>query len=160
MVQVDHISAEDLAWVMDALSIPGVRNRNLLPTITKKGRVGHLLLLDIDPAAETDVARFIVETIGSYGYHRIPTGHVFHRTISQRKEFRIRKGEKELACSICLKKRGGDETGYFAIESDDLFSLVRRIRDELGCALSPMELRRKIEETAKSARVGVQYIEL
>ena len=40
LVQVDHISAEDLAWVIEATCMPGVRNRNLISTITKRAEQG------------------------------------------------------------------------------------------------------------------------
>ncbi|WP_041286506.1 nickel insertion protein [Desulfomonile tiedjei] len=162
LVQVDHLSAEDLSWVMEALCIPGVRNRNLLPTITKKGRVGHLLLLDIDVRYEADISRFIVEVIGSYGYHRIESKHVFQPTSIEERELVIRNREKELSCRVRLKKRGGDESGFFAIESDDLYAIVKRIRDDLGCVVSPMGLRRKIEGAVVPAPsgAGVQVIQL
>jgi uncharacterized protein (DUF111 family) len=162
LVQVDHISAEDLSWVMDALCFPGVRNRNILPTITKKGRVGHLLLLDIDPRCEADISRFIVEVIGSYGYHRIESRHVFHPATIEERQLVIRKSEKEFSCRVRLKKREGDETGFFAIESEDLYTIVKRILDEMGCVMSPMKLRRKIEAAAGPALAGagVQIIQL
>jgi uncharacterized protein (DUF111 family) len=162
LVQVDHISAEDLSWVMEALCIPGVRNRHILPTFTKKGRVGHLLLLDIDPRCEADISRFIVEVIGSYGYHRIESRHVFQPATIEERELVIRNSEKEFSCRVRLKKREGDNTNCFAIESDDLYAIVKRIRDEMNCIMSPMKLRRKIEGTAvpAPAGAGVQIIQL
>ena len=152
LVQVDHISAEDLAWVIEATCMPGVRNRNLISTITKKGRAGHLLLLDIDPAAEGEIARFIAETIGSYGYHRIPTSHVHWATQIEQMEITISKEEKSISSTIRLKKRTSDQTDCTSIESDDLYALVKRIREELGCSVSPMQLRRKIEVAAASGK--------
>lgn len=157
LVQVDHLSGEDLAWVIKALDMPGVRNRNLLPTVTKKGRAGHLLLLDIDPGAEAEVARFIVETIGSYGYHRIQSSHVYHATTIRERKLVIRRGGKEISEVVRLKSRRGDESGSFTFECEDLFSLLKRIREELDCFLSPMELRRKIEGAGEPAE-GVWYI--
>lgn len=162
LVQVDHISAEDLSWIMDALCIPGVRNRNLIPTITKKGRVGNLLLLDIDPRHEADISRFIVEVIGSYGYHCIASKHVFEPTAIQERQFLIRKDGMEISCTLHLKRRGGDESGFYAVESEDLYEIVRRIQEELGYLISPMKLRRMIDESAVSppSGTGLQIIQL
>lgn len=100
LVQVDHLRAEDLSWLMEALCMPGVRNGNLLPTITEKGHVGHLLLLDIYPGFETDISRFIVEVIGSYGYLRMERRHILHPATMKRREPVIRDCEKELSCSL------------------------------------------------------------
>ena len=122
LVQVDHISAEDLSWVMDALCLPGIRNRNLLSTITKKGRIGNLLFLDIDPKHEADISRFIVEVIGSYGYHRIESKHVFNPTTIEEREIVIRKGEKEISCRLRLKKQGGTKAA--SLPSKVMISIV------------------------------------
>jgi len=159
LVQVDHISAEDLSWVMDALCIPGVRNRNLLPTVTKKGRVGHLLLLDIDPKFEEDISRFIVEVIGSYGYHRIESRHIFRETATEHTELVFRSHGKEISCAVRLKKRAGEENGFFAIESNDLYEVIQRIKDELGLVVSPMKLRGKIEGATPDT-AGARIIDL
>ena len=51
ITQIDHLTGEDIGWALEALDVPGIRNRNVIPTLTKKGRMGHLLLLDLEPKA-------------------------------------------------------------------------------------------------------------
>ena len=69
LYQVDHLSGEEIGWMFDSLAIPGVRNRNLVPTLTKKGRIGHLLILDIDPEVEAEISNLLFECLA---VHRVP----------------------------------------------------------------------------------------
>jgi Nickel insertion protein len=145
LVQLDRLTGEDIGWALESLAIPGVRNRNLVPTLTKKGRTGYLLFIDAEADAEEEVGRFLMENLDTYGYHRIKTEHVHLKTVTKTITVLVSKEGQSIEEHVRLKGRGDCENGPFFVESDDLFSLQARIVDELGDTISPNELRRTIE---------------
>ena len=148
LVQLDHLTGEDIGWAMEADGLPGIRNRNLISTLTKKGRMGHLLLLDVDPEAEADVGRFLLESLTTSGYHRIETRHVHYRTVLRRVNVIVKKGDTQLTATVRLKRDAQNEGGPFFIESDDLFALHQQVIDKMDVKLFPLEIRRRIEMMA------------
>ncbi len=149
VAQADHLSGEEIGWALEALSIPGVRNRSLVPTLTKKGRTGYILMVDVEPEAEDGVARLLLDTFGIYGYHRISTRHVHHEVVIDTKEIIVDRGRNSIKDTVRIKKVSGNDHGSCFLESDDLFSLQMRIDKELGVRLSPKNLRRQIEALAE-----------
>jgi uncharacterized protein (DUF111 family) len=154
--QVDHLSGEEIGWMFDSLAIPGVRNRSLISTLTKKGRIGHLLLLDVDPEAEAEIASLLFDRLAVNGYHRIESSHVFQKTSVQQIDVKVRKGDKEISGRIRLKERVIGQSERSCFESDDFFSLLQHVYDDLGAAISPMELRSRIEAGRNSQNDGIR----
>lgn len=145
LCQVDHLNGEEIGWMFDSLALPGVRNRTLLPTLTKKGRAGHLLMLDIEPDVEKEVASLLFECLAIHGYHRVESTHVFQKTHIRLIDVTVRKGNKEISGNIRMKEPVIGRLERSCFESDDLFSLLQHVYDELGAAISPMELKSKLE---------------
>jgi uncharacterized protein (DUF111 family) len=157
LCQVDHLSGEEIGWMFDSLAIPGVRNRSLVPTLTKKGRVGHLLILDIDPAVEEEIAKLLFECLAIHGYHRMASTHVYQKTHMRNIDVTVKKGNKEISGNIRMKEPVVGHVERSCFESDDLFSLLQHVYNELGAAMSPMELKSKIEaeSTAQNDRISI-----
>jgi pyridinium-3,5-bisthiocarboxylic acid mononucleotide nickel chelatase len=148
LVQLDHLSGEDLGWALKALDHPGIRNRNLIPVLTKKGRMGYLLLLDIDPEAEGEIAQYLLDSFTTNGYHRIETRHVHRQTVTRSVKILVTKGGRELTGHVRLKRDKRYAQGPYFVESDDLFELHQRITDELDATVFPWEIRRRLETMA------------
>lgn len=148
LVQLDHLSGEDVGWALKALDYPGIRNRNLIPTLTKKGRMGNLLMLDIDPDAEADIAQYLLSSFTTHGYHRIETKHVHRETALRPVVVAVSRNGRQLSGQIRLKYDKRDPNGPFFAESDDIFELHRKIRDELNVTIFPWDVRRRVETAA------------
>ena len=130
ITQIDHLTGEDISWALEALDVPGIRNRNLIPTLTKKGRVGYLLILDVEPEAEAGMGRLLFETFGTHGHHRIQTQHVYQETVIKEVSLIVQREERSLCEKVRLKRKTEQESGPYYMEGDDLFSLQRRIHEE------------------------------
>jgi len=154
ITQIDHLTGEDIGWALEALDVPGIRNRNLIPTLTKKGRMGNLLLLDVEPDAEADVGRLLFEAFCTHGYHRIQTQHVYQETVIREISLIVQRGVRSLQENVRVKRKTEQESGPYLIESDDLFILQKRIHAELDVTVSPLELRRQIEAIAERSTKG------
>ena len=145
IAQADHLTGEEIGWALQVLSIPGVRNRNLIPTLTKKGRMGYILLVDVDANAEPEVARVLLESFAIYGYHRLQTRHVHRQVVIREMSIEIHCEEKSIKDKVRMKGLAEQNSGPYFVESDDLFSLQGRIQEELGITVPPKDLRRQIE---------------
>lgn len=149
LVQLDHLTGEDIGWAMKASGLSGIRNQNLISTLTKKGRMGHLLLLDVDPEAEADVGRFLTDSLMTHGYHRIETRHVHCCTVIRKVKVIVKQKEVRFSADVRLKRDAKKPGGPFFMESDDLFALQQQISEKLNLTLFPLEIRRSIETMAE-----------
>ncbi len=160
LVQLDNLTGEDIGWAMQANNLPGIRNRNLIATLTKKGRMGHLLLLDIDPEAEEQVGQFLLDSVTTHGYHRIETKHVHHRTVLRKVDVEVLHNGKQCKAAVRLKRDASKPGGPFFLESDDLFTLHQQILEQLNMTIFPLEIRRRLEMMAQEDEGDTLYLEL
>jgi uncharacterized protein (DUF111 family) len=145
--QIDHLSGEEAGWVLESETIPGLRNRQLISSMTKKGRPGYLLLLDIDPAQEEIVVQRLAEHLPVFGYHRLPTQHFFQRGIIEQVivNLRARNGRALEATVRCRTTMIGTTRRTF-FESDDLLNLQQRAQRELDVKTALLELKQRLEK--------------
>jgi uncharacterized protein (DUF111 family) len=75
LVEVDHACGDILASVMDDLAEQGVMNVNLVPSLTKKGRPGYLLFIDLPRDALDAVETVIARELGVLGWRVMHAEH-------------------------------------------------------------------------------------
>ena len=146
MFHVDHISGEEVGWALETVEIPGLRNRHLISTMTKKGRPGYILLLDIDPKLESEAVESISKYIPVFGYHRLNTQHKYRKSESDITKVVVRSDKNSVEFKIRFRTLPSDQgSKRLFIESDDLVALHRLVKKELGVDISPLELKKQIE---------------
>lgn len=147
MFQIDHLSGEEAGWVLESETISGLHSRQLIPTMTKKGRPGYLLLLDIDPAQEEKVVQALTEHLPVFGYHRVSTQHFIQRGITGRiiVNLRTRDGRSLEAPVQCRATLIGRTPRTF-FEADDLLNLQQRAQKELEVKIALLELKQRLEK--------------
>ena len=128
MVQVDDATGEVLQDVCEQLHRIGARNVQLLASLGKKGRPGHVLLIDVDAALEEDVALLIGTELGAWGYRVLESRH---------RHFDIRLGRRTLVLQTtsgpetfelgCKEIRSGDRLLAIKVEHDHLVALRARL---------------------------------
>lgn len=144
IAQVDHLSGEELGWAMELLNVKGIRNKNVISTITKKGRPGYIFMLDVDPEQEKVIAELLARNLSIYGYHCINTVHKHMCTKLEEVNITITHQNKSLETKIWVKS--GDELeGFLSIESDNLLDLSKEVKEQLGVLITPLELKAKIK---------------
>ncbi len=79
-VQVDHLSGELLGDALEQLYAAGASNVQIISTLTKKGRPGSLITIDVLPGTLEAVERVVAVELGVTGWHRLATQHVHFRT--------------------------------------------------------------------------------
>ena len=76
IAQVDHAHGEALGHAMKELFRLGVRNAQLLSSITKKNRPGYVFLIDLPDDRVEEVAMFLGLELGIWGYHLLESSHI------------------------------------------------------------------------------------
>ena len=158
LFQIDHFSGEEAGWVLEAETIPGLRNRQLIPTVTKKGRPGYLLLLDVDPSQEEKAVQALGNHLPLFGYHRLPTRHLFQRGVLGRISVLLRAADgRSFEAFVRCRRTSPGQTPRTFFEADDLLEIQRRVSEVLGLEITPFDLRLRLE---KAIGKGVEQIEI
>ena len=129
LVQIDHLSGELIGNVIESFYQAGAKNVQVLSTLTKKNRPGHILLIDASAQTVEALEKIIVEECGSSGWHRIDTCHrhtdVFYlsRTIT----FRL-KDSGEVFCLAINGKQIADDTETIRPEYDSCLALQQELK--------------------------------
>ena len=75
--QIDHLGGEQLGTLIEVLFKEGVKNVHLVPSLTKKGRPGYLLFIDLGEETPERISELLAKEYGIRGYHLITTNHRF-----------------------------------------------------------------------------------
>ena len=75
MAQVDDASGELLGKVIKQLQAAGAINVQLASSLTKKGRPGYLLFIDLHDEQEDEIAEILAGELGVWGYRVLASQH-------------------------------------------------------------------------------------
>jgi len=75
--QIDHLGGEQLGTLIEVLFKEGVKNAHLVPSLTKKGRPGYLLFIDLGEETPERISELLAKEYGIRGFHLIDTEHHF-----------------------------------------------------------------------------------
>lgn len=149
LVQVDHLSGEILGNLWEQLSSKGAKNVQFLSTLTKKGRPGHLLLIDIPPERMSDLEDFLVSDLGVCGWHRLLSehAHVGTEVVSHKLIFRTPKGNLQMRVA---GKRIKNSLVSIRPEHDGCVQVQAKLKQEGGLEVPLREIERFISEAMNS----------
>jgi uncharacterized protein (DUF111 family) len=153
LFQIDQLSGEEVGWILETDRIPGVRNLQLISTLTKKGRPGYLLLLDVDPKRESNAVQTLSEFMPFFGYHRLRSRHVIKKGMARAATVVVHAGDRSVERVVrfrltCVAK--GICRAF--LEADDLVELNRRVKKDLKVALPVFELKQRINLLLKRSK--------
>ncbi len=75
MAQVDDVPGELMGEFIRRAEMLGARNVQALASITKKGRPGYVVYVDVPAAREADIATLFGAELGTWGYRVIAAEH-------------------------------------------------------------------------------------
>ena len=137
---VDDVSGEVLAHVIDKVMSRGAKDVSVIPTITKKGRPGHIISVICDSNNVNQLLDVLVSETGTLGV-RIRTSDrlIIPRQILTMK-IRIRNQNFTVRCKVA---KSGSNRKQFKVEYDD----IKKISEKL--ALSFKQTEELIKEQVK-----------
>ncbi len=142
-VQIDHLSGELLGDALTRLCAAGAMNVQLVPTLTKKGRPGQLLLVDVRHDRLASVEEVLLAELGVTGWHRLATEHVFFSTESLNCNVTVLTSAGPL-CAEVEGKRLKDPPGPIVPEHRSCVALCERLRAECGMQVPLREMVRLV----------------
>lgn len=75
MAQVDDVPGEQIGEFIRQAEALGARNVQVVASVTKKGRPGYLVYLDISAELETAAGRLLGAELGTWGYRILQAEH-------------------------------------------------------------------------------------
>lgn len=100
LAQVDHASNEVIGQAIQDLMQMGVRNVQLLNSITKKGRPSYLLLIDLPKPSISMVTVYLATELGIWGYHVMESQHIHFDISFKEKIMQLACGNKKLSYTL------------------------------------------------------------
>lgn len=125
-VQVDHLSGENLGQIIHYLYESGASNVQVIPTITKKNRPGHLFLIDCQPKNNDKIEKIVARELTSGGWHKINTEHRHLSTEIIKREVTIKLADKTFPF-VTVGKKIGEEGMNLRPEHQNCLDLKNEI---------------------------------
>jgi len=154
LAQVDDVSGEVLQDVAERLHAAGAYNLQVLASLGKKGRPGHVLLVDIDAAREEEVAVILGLELGVWGYRVLESRHRHFDITRSRCAVLVDAGTDAFEAEIgCKHIRHGERLLGLKVEHADLVTLRDRLQAK-GRGVSLSHLRAAVEVALRGAEAG------
>ena len=103
LVQIDDRSGEVLGHALEELMSLGARNVEVLSSVTKKGRPGSVVLIDLETDEEAGVAAYLAAELGAWGYHVLETQHRHFETVLEERSVIVTCGPRSRTFSMPCK---------------------------------------------------------
>jgi pyridinium-3,5-bisthiocarboxylic acid mononucleotide nickel chelatase len=103
LVQVDDATGETLQHATERVVAAGARNVQVLGTTTKKGRPGHVCLIDLPAEREDDVAAILAVELGAWGYHILESRHRHFDIKLETRSVRVEREGQALVAQVRCK---------------------------------------------------------
>ena len=130
LVQIDDRSGEVLGHALEELMGLGARNVQLLASVTKKGRPGNVLLLDLEDEAEPAIAAYLAAELGAWGYQILEASHRHFDTVVRARAVTVAVGAQERVFAMpCKFFYDGDRLLRVKVERADVEAVLRFVRE-------------------------------
>lgn len=148
--QADNVSGEVTGFAVGKIMELGARNVQLISSITKKNRPGHIIIIDTDDKHEGVISEFLARELRISGYHRIDTSHIFQRVTLSQRTLVIRTDGKRRTFR-CEIKIIGDPSNPLSIDVEhDALVKLQKVLKEQKKELSLSELKTAIESKLRA----------
>lgn len=161
LVQIDDRSGEELRQGLEGLVDMGVRNYQVLSSLTKKGRPGFVLLLDLDADIEGEIMTYLAAELGAWGYHRLQSVHEHFDVAPETREVTfVLDGSRTQFTIFCKVLRREGYVCRVKVEQRDVARIAEQLA-HLGRRLPHTTLRTRVEsEIAVHPDLGELTVEL
>lgn len=145
LVQIDHLPGDILGEALDRICSAGAKNVQLIPTLTKKGRPGQILIVDVPGDLEREIEEVLLAEVGVTGWHALTTRHVYYMTEVLDIDLAVLTPDGVLRHKVA-GKRLVKEGSAVVPEHRSCLELNERLVSECGLKVPLRELRRLIDE--------------
>lgn len=126
LVQIDDRSGEVLGNALEEVMSLGARNVQLLSSVTKKGRPGHVLLIDLEADVEASVGAYLAAELGAWGYQVLESAHRHFDTVLERRAVTVVCGARTRTFAMpCKFFHDGEKLLRVKVERADVETVQR-----------------------------------
>jgi len=129
-VQIDHLSGELIGEALEQMLANGAANVQLLPSLTKKGRPGQLLLIDVPRDKLSGIEEILITELGVGGWHCLHTQHVHFGTETVIMKLTFQTPNGPLHMKAKGKRSKDNEGGMVRPEHSCCVSVCQELRDK------------------------------
>lgn len=161
MAQVDDVPGELLGEFIQRVEGLGACNVQIVASVTKKGRPGYIVYVDVPASLESEVAVLLGAELGTWGYRILATEH---------KHFDIERLNVALTVSIAhstydfeLRAKTVSHAGRslrIKVEHDDLSSICGALREsghQVPLAVLKAAVENQLSASDNRTRVTVRF---
>jgi uncharacterized protein (DUF111 family) len=153
LLQIDHLSGEEIGQLIESMYEWGASNVHVLTTGTKKNRLGHLALVDASASDETALGRNLARHFGISGYHRLESVHCHDEVSSQKNPLVVRCKGGQLKMDIPVKVVGNRASPLFVrVQYEGLQEISQQLKKRFGVDASLTSLRLRIDALLATGR--------
>jgi pyridinium-3,5-bisthiocarboxylic acid mononucleotide nickel chelatase len=146
MAQVDDAPGELVQDVVERLQRVGSRNVHILSSLAKKGRPGHVLLIDVPEQHEDDVALLLGSELGVWGYRVLESRHRHFDIELNSTPLQVRVGDLLLTFDLSWK-RIEKQGRLLAVKAEhDHLAQIRDALEDNGVHVALRWLRTHLEQ--------------
>ena len=132
MIQVDHLTGENIGQAIDTFYAAGAANVQVVSSITKKNRPSYIFFIDCRRERAAQIEERIVMELSVGGWHRIETEHCYLHNRIDTFPLYLKAGGEEQVFQIEAKRFVG---GGIRPEHDSVMRLRDYIRKRWNCEL-------------------------
>jgi hypothetical protein len=150
LAQIDDRSGEVLGHALEELMTLGARDVQLLSSVTKKGRPGYVLLVDLDAGLGSAVAAYLATELGVWGFHVLEADHRHFEMVFEERIMTVACGARSQTFSLpCKFFFHEGELLRVKVERSDVEAVQRFVR-ETGKACSTDAIRSRLEHEVRT----------
>ena len=150
LFQTDHLSGEEIGYLIDQVHTWGAKNTHAIPTVTKKGRPGYILLVDLGDRQKAIIVKRIAIEFGLFGCHQIQTIHWHQMAATRAKKLKVRYKGREITAKMHFKLCGPEkDPAYARVEHDDVIAIQNQVQKIFGLRVSQHDLLQRLNGQAK-----------
>ncbi|WP_296753004.1 nickel insertion protein [Thiobacillus sp.] len=130
MAQVDDVPGELLGEFIRRAESLGARNVQVVASVTKKGRPGYIVYVDVPGEIESEVAFLLGSELGAWGYRVLNAEH--HHFEIERFSVPLEVDADDATYSFTIRMKTVSRSGTLLrvkAEHDDLASICRTLRE-------------------------------
>lgn len=130
MAQVDDVPGELLGEFIRRAESLGARNVQVVASITKKGRPGYIIYVDVPGELESEVALLLGAELGAWGYRVLSAEH--HHFEIARFSIPLEVDADDASYGFTIRMKTVSRSGTLLrvkAEHDDLASICRTLRE-------------------------------
>jgi uncharacterized protein (DUF111 family) len=147
LAQVDHACGDIISSVLEQLTAAGAKNVNLVPSLTKKGRPGYLMYVDVPASCLAPIERLLAVELGVTGWRVLAAEHrgpaMESRVLDVSLGLDMPDSTRAVPVKLILDSQTGSRVAH--IEHDFCVQLKQELLDSAGVDIPLRVLKARIQ---------------